>query len=251
MLVDLLNSYNFITINLNSIKIFGLNTSVYIAELLNIYKKAYIKNKLIESSYFKIDRKFISDRTSLTIEEQLKSDANLMKIGVINKHNDDPDNINFDFELFTSIISSEDKKLIKEISEKVKVKNPHGVKETKRQLILNGLKNSIECSNYELLTALRNWLDSIFANPNVYMSKKLVKEFQDELNNYTQGDLDLALKIVNIATTQSYRTCSFAINIYEKSKKYAEQTKTFAEAKSVRVTPQKKATIETISDKEF
>ena len=32
-----------------------------------------------------------------------------MKVGVINKH--DPDNINFDFELFTSIISSEDKKI--------------------------------------------------------------------------------------------------------------------------------------------
>lgn len=251
MLIDLLNSYNYITVNMDAIKIFGLNTAVYCAELLNIYKKACLKNKLVEGNYFKVNRDFISDRTSLGIEDQLKSDANLMKIGVINKHNDDPDLITFDLQLFASIISSEDNKLIEEISKKVKIKSPQGIKETKRKNILNNLKNSIVCSNYELLTALRDWLDSIYSNPNNYMSKKSIENFQTTLNNYTKGDLDLALKIVNIATTQSYKTCDFAINVYEKSKMYSEQSKTFENNKSVRVTTQKRATSDTIGDEIF
>ena len=48
--------------------------------------------------------------------------------------------------------------------------------------------------------------------------KNSIKLFQDTLNNYTQGDLDLALRIVHIATAQSYKDCQWAINVYEKDK---------------------------------
>ena len=39
MLIDLLNSSNYIMINRDAIRVFGLNTAVYCSELLNIYKK--------------------------------------------------------------------------------------------------------------------------------------------------------------------------------------------------------------------
>ena len=65
MLIDLLNSYNYLMVNMSAIHIFGLNTAVYCAELLNISKKAYKKKKLIDGVYFEVDRKFIREQTSL------------------------------------------------------------------------------------------------------------------------------------------------------------------------------------------
>lgn len=248
MFIDLLNSGNYIMVNMDAIRIFGLNTATYCAELLNVYKKAYIKNKLIDGDFFKIDRKFMFERTSLSVEDQLVSDLNLMKISVINKHEEDPDIISFDFILFASIISSEDVKLVEDISKKVKIKSPRGIKESKRQIIKKNLKNAIPYSNYELVTAMREWIDSIFTNPRNYMSKKTILDFKKCLDNYTKGDLDLALTIIGIATTQSYKNCEWAINTYEKSEKIKQQNKNFMFKNTPRTTEQKKATKETVDD---
>ncbi len=251
MFIDLLNSQNYIMVNMDAIRIFGLNTATYCAELLNVYKKAHIKNKLIDNNYFKIDRKFMFERTSLSVEDQLKSDANLMKVDIISKHEEDPDIIKFDFHLFASIISSEDSKLVEEISKKVNIKSPRGVKASQRQIIINSLKNSIPYTNYELITAMRDWVDSIFANPKAYMSKKTIENFKKCLDEYCKGDLDLALNIIHIATTQSYRDCQWAINIYEKSEQIKKQNEAFVAKNTPRITEQKKATKDTVGDKIF
>lgn len=249
MFIDLLTSSNYITVNIGAIKIFGLNIAVYCSELLNIYKKAYNKKKLIAENYFKLDRKYMTDQTSLSVEDQLKADANLIKIGIITKDSADPDIIKFDFESYASIISSEDVVTIKHISSEVKIKSPRGVRQSQRQRIINELKNSIVCSDYELLTALRDWVDSIFANPVAYLSKKMIEIFQQTLNTYTKGDLDLALRIVKIATVQSYRDCQWAINLYEKDKQYKEKQVINMKERLPRVTEQIKATSDTIDNK--
>ena len=67
----------------------------------------------------------------------------------------------------------------------MKVQKPKGTKESQRQQYINMLKNSIECSNYELLTALRDWVDGVYARPNGFLSKSAIKIFQDTLNSYT------------------------------------------------------------------
>lgn len=251
MLLDILNSDNYINFNIRAAQIFGLNAAVYCSELLNIFKKASKKNKLIDDNYFKIDRKYIFERTTLSIEEQLIIDANLLKVNILSKHKDNPDIISFDAQLFASIITDDNAKLIENISKKVKINAPKGVKESARQRIIAELKDSIVCSNYELLTALRNWVDSIYSNPKGgYLSKTAVKVFQDTLNNYTQGDLDLALRIVQIADIQGYRDCNWAIAVHEKDKKIQRQAQ-IANNNLPRVTQQERATINTLSDEIF
>ena len=215
MLLDLMNSENYISFNIELAHKVGLESAVYCAELLNIYKKAYNKKKLIDNEYIKLDRNYIYDKTSLLIEDQLRCDLNLTKINLIKKNKDNPDVIKLDIQLLASIISSDDIKLKENIKELVTKKSPKGLKESSRQYMISELKNSIVCSNYELLTALRGWVDGVYANPKGFLSKQSIKLFQDTLNNYTQGDLDLALRIVNIATIQGYRDCQWAINSYE------------------------------------
>ena len=126
----------------------------------------------------------------------------------------DPDIVKIDVQLYLSIVTSDDLKLIENIKKEMKIKKPKGIKQSQRQYMINSIIDSIQCSSYELLTALRDWVDSIFSKPNGFLSKSTVRVFQETLYNYTQGDLDLALRLVQIATIQGYKDCSWAINVY-------------------------------------
>lgn len=240
MITDILN--NTISINLKAIEIFGLHTAAYISILIDIYKKASKKNKL-DNDYMRVDRKYITSILSLSSEEQLICDANLMKVALIKKHDDNPDIIKLDLTLYLSMLNNDDIKLIDDIRNHIKINKPKGIKLSQRQQVINNLKDSIVCSNYELLTALRDWVESIYAKPQGFLSKTAIQAFQDTLNNYTKGDLDLALRIVRIASIQGYRDCQWAINVYEKDLKIQR-----ANSLSVKTTIQQVASESDLTD---
>lgn len=246
MLIELLNSNNYISFNIKTAQIFGLNTAVYLSELFKIYEKAMNKNKLIDDNYFKLDRKYVFIRTTVSSEEQIRIDEKMNVIGIIKKHQTNPDILKLDTKLYASIITSEDVELLEDLSERFNTtpkKEKKSLKETKTEKIVENLKNSISCSDYELLTALRAWVDSIYANPKGnYLSKESIKLFQETLYSYTKGDLDLALRLVKIATIQGYKDCSWAISVYEKDEKIRKSI----ENKAPRVTVQKRATTDTL-----
>jgi hypothetical protein len=241
MMIELLTQDNYISFNIKAAHILGLTGAVYCSELFNIYSKASRKAKITEDGFFKVDRKYIADRTTISIEDQLVIDLNWIKLSIMEKKPDNPDSIKIDFKLLLSILSDNDTELLSDVKKKLETKSPRGVKETKRQAICNNLKNGIICTNEELLTALRDWVDAIFSNPTGYLSKKSIEIFQQTLNNYTGGDLDLALNIVKIATANGYRDCSWAINSYEKSKQM-NSIKPQTSQRMPRVTEQKRAT---------
>lgn len=218
MLIDLINSSNYIMINRDAIKVFGLNTAVYCSELLNIYKKAVTKKKITDDGYFTVDRNYITKQTSLTDEDQIKCDINLAKVNVVKVKADNPDVILFDVETFASILSCEDIKVLDNVSKKVKIDNPKGTKVAQRERIIVNLKESIRCKNYDLLLALRDWIDSVMSDPNKYLSVQQVALFKDKLDDYCNGNLDLALELVRIATIHQLIDCQWAINTLEKDK---------------------------------
>lgn len=238
MLLDVFDTSNSITVNYKTIQLFGLPTAVYFTELLNIYKKATHKNKLIDEKYFKVDRTYINKMMALTVEEQLTCDLNLLKTSILKKSADNPDVLFLDINLYLSLLASEDVKLFENVRNQMSIKKPKGLKVSQRQYMIKGLKDSIECSNYELLTALRNWVDGVYARPGGFLSKASIKLSQKVLNDYTKGDLDLALEIVNVATTQGYRDLQWAINYLENNKKISNLNIN----NKVRVTEQKVAT---------
>ena len=244
MLLDVFDNDNSISVNYRTIHIFGLPTAVYLTELINIYKKATRKNKLVEDGYFKVDRKYVNNVLCLTPEEQIICDLNLIKTSVLKKSSDNPDILKIDIKLYLSLLCSEDMKLYDDVKKQMKVQKPKGTKESQRQQYINVLKNSIECSNYELLTALRDWVEGVYARPNGFLSKSSIKIFQDTLNSYTKGDLDLALRVVQIATVQGYRDCQWAINMLEDSEKRKKKQNN----SQIRVTEQEVADKKQLSD---
>ena len=245
MLIDIFDMNDYITFNINVAKIFGLNCAVYCSELVTIYKKALKKNKMVDGEFFKLDRKYVTDRTTLTIEEQLAVDSAWMKCGLMEKHQDNPDIIKLDINLLFSILTSEDTKKLEQLSKTFKVKSKDETKQIKKNSIIKNLKDGIKCSDSELLSALWDWIDSIYSKPNAYLSKAMVEDFQKSLYDFTKGDLDLALRIVEIATTQGYKVCQWAINLYLKDEKQKKAAQNYAQS-TLRVTRQKVATNETI-----
>ena len=115
MLLNIFDTSNSITVNYRTIQLFGLPTAVYFTELLNIYKKATNKNKLIDEKYFKVDRTYINKMISLTVEEQLVCDLNLIKTSILKKSADNPDILTLDINLYLSLLSSEDVKLTEDV----------------------------------------------------------------------------------------------------------------------------------------
>lgn len=218
MLIDLLSPANYIMVNRDAIRILGLNTAVYCSELLTIYKKVVQKDKFLDDKFFKVDRKYITQQTSLDVKEQLKCDLNLQKVNIIKINQTDPDIIFFDVETFSSILASEDIKLLDNVSQKVKQVNPKGTSDAARKRTIQALKDSIRCNTYPVLLALRDWIDSVMADPKKYLSCQQVQVFKDKLDDFCNGDLDLALKLIEIATVHQYIDCQWAINAYQKDR---------------------------------
>ena len=243
MLLNLFAEGNPLVLNKYAIRLFGLNAAAYLSLIFEIYKKAEHKRKISTDGFIKVDRKYLTDVLSLSIEEQLICEANLGKLGIITKHTDDPDILKVDFQLYLSLLNESDVKLLTNVKQQMKINKPKGVKQSQRQHVINVLKDSIQCSNYELLTALRNWVDAIYAKPNGFLSKTAINVFQTTLNNYTQGDLDLALRIVQIATIQGYKDCQWAINTFERDMKNKRNANT-----GVRTTEQHIAEEKDLSD---
>lgn len=246
MLIDIFSEDNSININYKAISLFGLNTAAYFTLLISIYKKALRKNK-VDSDYFTLDRDYVRKTLGLSEEEQLICDHNLMMLSILKKSADNPNKIKIDFNLYASTLASEDVKLVENVRKQMKVLHPKTIKKSQRQILINNLKDSIQCSNYELLTALRGWVDGVYARPNGFLSKAAIKVFQDTLNNYTKGDLDLALRIVQIATVQGYKDCQWAINVYEKDIRIQREKTT----SGVRITEQSVAKKEDLGDQIF
>lgn len=226
MLVDLLSPANYLMINKDAIKILGLNTAVYCSELLTIYKKVVTKKKFInEEKYFQVDREYIKKQTSLEIDEQLKCDINLTKVNIIKIDKENPNIIYFDIETFSSVLASEDIKLLDAVSSKVKVNNPRGTKEANNKYMIQELKNSIECNTPEVLFALRDWIDAIFGS-NKGLSKVQIRKFKEKLDDYCNGNIKMALDIIDIAVVHAYIDCQWAINLYERGNKPSNKTTT-------------------------
>ena len=96
MLLDLLSMDNYVSYNIKVAEILGLHPAIYLSELMNINDKAIKKSKTKEN-YFTVDRSYITRRTTLSKEEQLKIDKQLFEIGLLKPNSDCKDSISDSF----------------------------------------------------------------------------------------------------------------------------------------------------------
>lgn len=213
MLLDLICDSSNVRFNSNLAQILGLHPSIYISLLLDINNKAIKKNK-INNNYFKLDRKYVKDKSTLSYDEQKEIDELLEKLSIISKQDDD--HICVNITAITTIMMSPDESLITNIKKIIKEKSAaKGPKLTKEEVLTQNLKAKITCTNPELNIAYMDWIDAVMAKQH-WMSAKAVTSAQELIDTYTNRNLDLALKLLNIASINGYRDIQWAINVYEK-----------------------------------
>ena len=210
MLIELLSTSNYVSYNIKLAELLGLHAAIYISELMNINDKAIRKNKL-NDNYFKLTREYITKRTTLDEKEQLDIEQNLLKLGILEK-GEDKDNLSLNITTLTTLMMSTDEQLLDNVKKltKLKTKTPRG---TKAEKIKEELKTNVVTSNQELREAYYEWIDAVYAKQG-WLSKKAVVCAQSQVDEFSKRNLDVALKLIEIASINGYRDMEWAINKY-------------------------------------
>lgn len=209
MLIELLSSSNYVNFNIKLAQILGLKPAIYLSQIMDINEKAIRKNK-VNNNYFTIDRKYIESRTTLTKDEQSSIEKDLLNIGILEQDSEKKNTISLNITMLTSIMMTPDEDLLKDISSLSKAK-----KKTKSEVIEEHLKNNILTTNIELRDAYYEWIESVLAKKGA-MTKAAVIHAQPTLDNFCNRNLDVALKVLEIASIHGYEDINWAINSYNK-----------------------------------
>lgn len=79
------------------------------------------------------------------------------------------------------------------------------------------MKSYITTTNDELKKAFGDWVDSVAANTKSSgLTKTKVSLFQRDVHTFANGNLDVALKIIEIAIKGGYVDAQWAINSFNK-----------------------------------
>lgn len=213
MLIELLSPSNYVSYNTKLAQLLGLHSSIYLSELMNINDKAIRKDKTSESS-FVLDREYMARRTTFDIEEQLEIEKNLIKLSILEKPSDDKNCIIINLHMLTTLIMSTDIELLENVESLSKLKKASKSKATKSDSIKAKLMRSISATNEELREAYSIWIDSVCDKEN-WMSKAAVLEGQAIVDDFSQHNLDVALKIINIASIHGLRDMNWAVAKYK------------------------------------
>ena len=223
MYVDVLNSDNYLFVNISLIKVLGLSGAAYCAELFNILKKAITKDKLVEDCYVKVDRDYIESRTGVSISEQKSLEDKWQKMDLINKSTSDEDNVfNINTEGFLSLIVGQESfsnAQIESLKKKLRPKPTEEDKKVKRLSIVKSMKEGLVCSNPDVREKMYVWIETM-SEGKKRLSNEIVKNFLDGVEEYSQGNVSTMLKIIGKAIDNVYLEASYAINSYESDLKY-------------------------------
>lgn len=234
MLLDLLSTDMSVSYNVKLAHRIGLHTSIYVTELINIYRKATQKGKIVDEKYFRVDRDYVELRTTLTKEEQRELDQALKSISVVKISSKNRDIIGIDIEELSKLVLDDDANKIEgTVKTQLKKKAP-----TKKDAIIAQLKSYVSASNEELRDAYYEWIEEAYAR-NGWMSAASIREAQRAIDNYSGKDLDIALDILHIASTNGYKDIMWAIERYEKNgmyKKITSQVNSATEMKTPKAT---------------
>ena len=209
MLIELLSSSNYVNFNVKLAQILGLKPAIYLSQIMDINEKAIRKNK-VDQNFFTIDRKYVESRTTLTKDEQVSIEKDLLNIGILEKNPDKRNTICLNITMLTSIMMTPDEDLLKDISSLSKAK-----KRTKSEVIEENLKANVLTVNTELRDAYYEWIEAVLTKKGM-MTKAAVIHAQPTLDSFSNRNLDVALKVLQIAAIHGYEDIQWAINSYNK-----------------------------------
>ena len=220
-----LDLFDELRLNKKLVKLAGFEVAAYWAELQSILKQVVKKQTADERGFFTLDREYVERETTLTITKQLKCDEKLLGLGVLLKDPEDPNKISIAVNGMVAIITDEDTTKLKKKSANsadARAAKVAGIKATMKKAILE--------DDLELRAAYERWIDGMIDAQNCKFTKAVVQVFEKTVTGYTT-DKALRLKIIEIATTNSYKDATWAINRIYNPGKFTQTTTKLPEQK--------------------
>lgn len=206
-----LDLFDELRLNKRLVRLAGFEVAAYWAELQSILKQVVKKQTMDERGFFTLDRDYVERETTLSVAKQLKCDEKLLALGVMMK--DAPNKISIAVNGMVALITDEDTKKLKKTGRTTaddRAAKVAGIKATMKKAILE--------DDLELRAAYERWVDGMVDAQNCKFTKAVVQVFEKTVTGYTT-DKALRLKIIEIATTNSYKDATWAINrIYNPGK---------------------------------
>lgn len=169
---------------------------------------------MTNDEYFCVDRNYVQSITTFDVSEQIEIETLLINLGILRKQENEESNALFlDVSMLTSIMMSENETLVSDI-QKVTAVTTKSKKKTKTEAIKDEMKSFVIATNQELREAYFDWIDSVFAKQG-WMSKKSVVSAQQIIDEFSHRNLDVALKVIEIASISGYRDMTWAVNTYK------------------------------------
>jgi hypothetical protein len=205
-LILYLDLFDDLKLNKKLIKIAGFEVAAYWAELQSILRQVVKKQTADERGFFPLDRDYVERETTLTTSKQLKAEETLIKLGVLLRDSEDPNRIAIAVNGMVAVITDEDTTKLKKggkTSADEKAAKISGIKSTMKRAILE--------TDPEIRSAYERWVDGMVDAQNCRFTKAVVQLFEKTVTEYTTIKA-IRLKIIEIATVNSYRDATWAIN---------------------------------------
>lgn len=201
-----LDLFDELRLNKRLTKLAGFEVAAYWAELQSILKQVVKKQTADEFGFFNLDRDYLERETTLTLAKQLKCEEKLISMGVLAKDPENPNRLSIGVHSMIEVITDEDTKKLKKTS---------AVKKDEKAIKIAGIKNNMKRAILEtdpdLKKAYELWIDGMIDAANCRFTKAVVQLFEKTVTEYTK-DKNTRLKIIEIATTNSYKDATWAIN---------------------------------------
>lgn len=201
-----LDLFDELRLNKRLVKVAGFEVAAYWAELQSILKQVVKKQAADEQGFFILDREYVERETTLTINKQLKCDDKLVSLGVMLKDETNPNRIAIAVNGMVAVITDEDT---------TKLKKTSAVKKDEKAAKIAGIKANMKKAilepDLEVRAAYERWIDGMVDAANCRFTKAVVQLFEKTVTEHT-ADKNLRLKIIEIATVNSYKDATWAIN---------------------------------------
>lgn len=201
-----LDLFDELRLNKRLVKIAGFEVAAYWAELQSVLKQVVKKQTMDEQGFFLLDRSYVERETTLTISKQLKCEEKLIELGALLRDTENPNRIAIGVNAMVAVITGEDTTKLKKSgrsSADEKAAKIAGMKAT--------MKKAIVETDPEIHAAYERWIDGMIDAANCRFTKAVVQLFEKTIAEYTDNKT-LRLKIIEIATINSYKDATWAIN---------------------------------------
>lgn len=200
--------------NRKLLKITNLYTAVYWSELLEIIEQVVRKHKFDDSGFFKLDRKYMEERTGIQLEEQLNCEALLEKLGVLTRDETEENRLQVRLKEMTEILADDKTNKLETSKAKEKISKAQAAA-NKKAAILVTMKRC--CGPFEsdtdLLAKYESWIDSVYSAGR-FLTKEKIQLFIDGINKYSDNK-DIKLEIINVGIMTGWDNVEWVINKYK------------------------------------